>query len=306
MISSKNLKGTVFNIQKFSITDGHGIRTLIFMKGCPLHCLWCSNPESQRSGQEILYVPKHCIGCGKCYEACRFDATDPRNFSIDRERCARCADCVPICPSEAKNVVGRVYTVAEIMDEIEDDRVFYRRSGGGVTIGGGEPTAQPNFVTEVFKECKRLNIHTAIETCGYGDWEPKEKILKYVDQVFYDLKAMDDEVHRQGTGVSNRTILKNAAKVAAMSSDITYRLPLIPGYNDDEKNIMATGEFVRSLMSSDNDVKIEILPYHNMGSGKYDALGIPYELKDLEVPDKEVKSFWHEKLRSIGCSTVDL
>ena len=304
MVQINHEKGMVFNIQKYSIHDGRGIRTLVFMKGCPLRCRWCSNPESQTFSEEIMFIKNKCIGCGKCVKVCPQKATDAKTFEIDRNICTACGNCAEVCYANAKKKVGTGYSVGEIMEVIEKDRVFYRKSQGGVTIGGGEPIAQPQFVLNLLKECKRLNIHTAIETCGYGEWKKVKEIFETVDQILYDLKHMDEQEHLKLIGVSNRLILSNAEKIARMDKEILFRIPVIPGYNSNDENIIESGKFIKSLMKFNEQIQVELLPYHNLGADKYTSLGRTYQLDDLKSPETEKKEHWNDILESCGCSVV--
>ena len=299
-----NITGTVFNIQKFSIHDGYGIRTLVFMKGCPLKCLWCSNPESQRYPQEIMFVRKNCIGCGKCVELCPNGCTDPKDFSIDRDRCIFCGTCVKYCYANAKKLVGREMSIYDVLEEIEKDWVFYRNSEGGVTIGGGEPTAQPEFVSTLLQQCKKLALHTAIETCGFGRWERIRLVLCEPDQIFFDLKHIDSGMHKKLTGVDNVSILENATRIAKMGKDITFRLPLIPGCSDSEENVITTGKFVAGLAAENDLIKIELLPYHALGADKYKWMDIPYTLEGLKAPDSSTVDHYNDLLEELGCNVV--
>ena len=294
--------GLIFNIQKFSIHDGHGIRTLIFMKGCPLKCAWCSNPESQSFKEDLLFVRTKCIGCGKCFDACQSSCTDSETFDIDRNKCIMCGACADACQAFSKKVVGRWTKRSDIIEEADKDRLFYRNSGGGITIGGGEPTAQPKFVSALFKDLKMLNLHTAIETCGYCSWENLSSVLEYVDQIFMDLKHMDPVKHKEYTGVDNTLILENAKKVSELNKDVIFRIPLIPGYNDDEENIVATAKFVSRL--GDN-VKIEVLPYHGLGEDKFKWMDQKYQLSGLSNSPKEVKYQTNEIIKRYDCLVVE-
>ncbi len=300
---NKNL-GIIFNTQKFSIHDGSGIRTLIFMKGCPLRCLWCSNPESQASGLEIMDVKSNCIKCGKCAALCVYGAIDFKTLDIDRLLCTKCGKCAEKCYANAKKITGKQVSVRELMELIEKDRIFYRNSEGGVTIGGGEPTMQPLFVEELLRECKKRNIHTAIETCGYGNWSKIQGIFDYTDQVFFDLKMMDYKEHERLTGCTNKLILQNAENVAKRNLKITFRIPLIPGYNDKEHNVRETGEFVKKLSDYNDKLSVEILPYHDLGKDKYQWLGMECKLRDI----KKIESERVEKSKKIlleeGCTVV--
>lgn len=299
-----NSKGVIFNIQKFSIHDGVGIRTLVFMKGCPLRCIWCSNPESQNPGVEIMDVKAKCSGCGKCVSKCQNDAIEPNTYDINRDICIKCGNCTQFCFAECKKIVGQTVTINELMKIIEKDRVFYRNSGGGVTVGGGEPTMQSGFVTEFLKACRKAHIHTAIETCGYGAWERIESVFEYTDQVFFDLKCMDNEAHKNFTGVENTTILCNAANVAEMNKEVVFRVPLVPGINDSDDNIRKTGAFVKDLAEYNNNISIELLPYHNFGKDKYKWLNVEYKLEDTMAPLSENVSRYNEMLLGMGLNVI--
>jgi len=299
------LKGLIFNIQKFSIHDGHGIRTLIFMKGCPLRCAWCCNPESQSFSEDLMYVKTNCIGCRKCVGACREKAINSMTLESDKALCTVCGACAEICYANARKMAGKRVTVDELVIEIEKDRIFYRNSRGGVTVGGGEPTSQPEFVTALLKECKRLNIHTAIETCGYGHWDRIGPVFDYVDQIFFDLKHLDDERHKAITGVSNHLILENARRVASLGKETIFRIPLVPGHNDTEENIAATGRFIRELEAPSGCIKVEVLPYHRLGADKYVWLSKEYPLGQTKIPEKQSVQRYKGLLKSLGCDVVE-
>lgn len=301
---SADMTGTVFNTQKFSIHDGTGIRTLIFMKGCPLRCIWCSNPESQRPGPEVMFVRSKCTGCGKCAALCREAAVDDVTFDIDRSRCVKCGLCTSKCYAGAKKMTGRQVTVREMMELIEKDRIFYTNSGGGVTVGGGEPAMQHGFVEELLKACRESHIHTAIETCGYGRWQDICGMFDNADQIFFDLKAMDPELHRRLTGVSNELILHNAEQAAVRGKDVIFRIPLIPGCNDSLTNIEETGAFVGGLSGNGSNVSIEVLPYHDLGRDKYRWLDMDYGLEDTGKPDATQVEELKTILKDHGCSVV--
>ncbi len=288
---SKFKKGIVFDIQKFSIHDGAGIRTLVFMKGCPLRCYWCSNPESQKFNPEIAFIKNNCIKCGYCYSECEQGAIDSKNYDINRDLCISCGKCTKRCPANAKRVVGYSITVKELFQEIDKDRIFYRNSEGGVTVGGGEPTAQPEFVSEFLKMCRDNNLNTTIETCGYAKWGDVESIIEHVDSAFFDIKCMDTKKHKLLTGVENSIILDNIKK-AAKKIPITIRTPIIPGFNDDEKNLIEIINFSSEL---EKVQEIEFLMYHSLGVYKYDWLGLQYQLSHVKQPDEQYK----EKIRKI-------
>lgn len=296
--------GTIFNIQKFSIHDGEGIRTLIFMKGCPLKCIWCSNPESQNPAAEVMDVKSNCVACGKCVKLCRNGAINPVTFDIDRALCEKCGSCAERCYANAKKLTGKKVSVDELKAIIEKDRIFYTNSGGGVTIGGGEPVMQHEFVTELLKDCHSSNIHTAIETCGYGKWDKICSVFDYLDEVFFDLKMMDSDRHKKLTGVGNELILENAEHIAKKGLKITFRIPLIPSINDDRKNIEETGKFVASLSKENENIAIEILPYHELGKDKYKWLDVEYEAENINKPDKASVEEYNALLEELGCKVI--
>lgn len=303
-MKKNELKGLVFNIQKFSIHDGVGIRTLVFFKGCPLKCLWCSNPESQSFSQEVMFIRDKCIACGECYDSCRSNCTSKDSFQIDRDKCIGCGDCAAACFANAKKLIGEWMTVDEILQKIEKDRVFYRNSNGGVTVGGGEPLAQIEFVTDLLQACKKAHLHTSIETCGFSPWEKCRTAFEFVDQIHYDIKHMDEEKHRQLTGVGNKLILENARRITEMDKDIIFRIPLVPGCNDEKENIVETGKFISELTALNPKVKTEILLYHSMGVNKYRGLDKDYPLGDLLKADSHIKDSYDELLRSLGCNVI--
>ena len=286
-MGTKQRLGTVFDIQRYSIHDGPGIRTLIFLKGCPLMCLWCANPEGQRFEPSLIFIDRLCISCQKCVSTCPTGAIIASGPGIqwNKEQCDECFKCVEVCPSRARQVCGNLFTVEELLDEVEKDRSFYRRSGGGVTLGGGDPLNQPEFCREFLKEAKKRNLHTAIETCGYSKWSHLQGIMEYTDLLFMDIKHMNPSQHKKLTGRSNELILENIKRASSVvdgdGKEIIIRIPVIPTLNDSEDNIRATTEFVQGLKKIK---KIELLPYHNMGQAKYmrTKWTKPYSLHTLE------------------------
>lgn len=280
----EQLKGLIYDIQRFAIHDGPGIRTLVYMKGCPIRCQWCSTPQSQKASFEILHNELHCKQCGRCVEVCPLQAitlSEEEGWKIDRELCTDCGDCVDACLNQALELVGKWMTVEELFGEVNKDSPFYRRSNGGVTVGGGEPTMQLEFVTTFLKRCRQSYIHTAIETCGLVKWERFQKMLDYVDLVYLDVKHMDDAAHRELTGASNQLILENARRVAAIRP-LIIRVPIIPGYNDSDDNMLDTAMFAAEL--DENLQRVELLPYHKFGTQTYSRLGMEYKLEDIDVP----------------------
>ena len=276
----------IFNIQKCSIHDGNGLRTLVFLKGCPLHCLWCANPESQSYEKEIMEIPRKCIHCGACQKVCRQSAISliDNEFIIDRNLCKKCLKCVDVCYAQSKELAGREMDVDEVFKEIYKDHLYYELYGGGVTFSGGEPLTHPQFLTEIAKKCKRYKINTAIETCGYGEYEKFKEALPYIDSIFFDLKHADSDIHHQLTGAGNETILYNLEAISKHQIPITVRTPIVPRFNDSVANITAIASLIRDIP---NVREYELLPYHNLGSGKYVSLGRPYALSDVTPPEDE-------------------
>lgn len=299
------LSGTVFNIQRFSIHDGAGIRTLVFMKGCPLRCRWCSNPEGFSGDIQVMDDAKRCIGCGACMKVCPEHAIQAAaGFPIDREKCTNCGICAKHCPSNAKTVSGEIKTVDDIVKTVERDMPFYGASGGGITIGGGEVLTQPAFVWEVLRRCKEQGIGTAIETSGCGSWEWLSRIAELCDAVHYDVKALDARHHKHLTGMDNTLILQNLEKLdmhlGAMEPkpQLILRLPLVPGYNMSEEFIEEVADYIKENLC--NYHMIELLPFHNFGEAKYRKLGFPYELTGRGNTDPEELSGYAAMLAECG------
>ncbi|MCB6607288.1 glycyl-radical enzyme activating protein [[Clostridium] symbiosum] len=306
-----SISGKIFDIQRYSLHDGPGIRTLIFMKGCPLRCRWCCNPEGLQHQDDILYDLTRCIGCGKCLDVCQFDAvhlSQEEGFTIDRAKCTHCGECAKACPSGAKTVAGREITVQEALDIVRRDKPFYKSSNGGVTLGGGEILEQPEFVYEVLKACKEDGINTAIETSGYGQWAHLERILTVTDTAFVDLKTVNPALHLTTTGVSNTRILENLQKVNDFMGKeenrkkvFTVRIPVIPGMNDTTKDAMEAGCFLKKLQ---NCTGVEVLPFHNYGEIKYKKLGMNYEFADYPNSTVEMLITYQHVLKESGRDVV--
>ena len=287
------ITGTTFNIQQFSTEDGPGIRTTVFMKGCPLHCAWCHNPEGMHPTQDLMWYDVRCIAARDCLKVCPEDALDltPEGMLIDRQRCTMCGECAQACPSAALEVIGQRWTPQDLTMELLKDRIFYETSGGGITFSGGEPMLQVDFLSEVLPHCKESDLHIALDTCGTVSWKRYERVLPWVDMVLLDLKIMDEERHRQATGVSNRVILENARYLAAAGTTMWVRTPVVPGYTQDEENIRAIGQFIREYLP--NVERWDLLAYTNLGRPKYHRLDIPYALEQTPLLTREeMESIW--------------
>lgn len=284
----------VFDIQGYSVHDGPGIRQTIFLQGCPLKCIWCHSPESQSFDTKIIWLSAKCIGCRKCTDACPTGARTPilpeteddrLKIFCDWDKCTNCGACEAACPVGALYYCGTERDIGALMHRIERETPYYGKSGGGVTVSGGEALCQPDGVAELLKRCKELNISTAVDTCGFIPYKNIEKVLPYADLFLFDIKHMDSKRHEWGTGVPNELILENARKIAEAGGKFHIRLVLIPKYNMDMENLIATRDFLLSI--EDAVELIQVLPYHNFGNAKYDRLSLEPPAFDTRVPTKE-------------------
>lgn len=294
-------KGLLHKIERFSLHDGPGIRTLVVMKGCPARCRWCSSPHTQNPKPEILYIKRHCRGCGRCQAACEngaivLDAIG-NPVKTDRSLCIGCGKCVLSCPNQARELSGQYYTTEDLFQEVEKDVAFYRRSGGGITVGGGEPAMQVEFVYEFLTLCRSHCLHTAMETSACTAWEKLSPLFFCLDLVYIDLKHMDENRHCEWTGVSNNLILENIRRAADISP-LTLRVPVVPGFNDSAENISETANFASKL--GRNLLRLELLPYHNYGIHKYEELDRAYTLESLKPPSEEHLMRLRSIARSVG------
>ncbi len=265
------MNATVMDIKKFAVHDGDGIRTTVFLKGCPLRCLWCHNPEGLSAKKELAYFAHKCISCGECARLCPSHSVKDGIHTFEREKCISCGSCVSVCPSEALRLYGKEMSADEILEIVLEDKDFYEASGGGVTLSGGECLIYPDFCAEVLRLCKESGINTAIDTCGYVSKESLNKVIPYTDVFLYDIKAIDEALHIKCTGVSNKIILENLKYLDSLGCKTEIRTPCVPGCNDGE--IPKIEAFISSLS---NVIRHKILPYHGFARSKYEALGMEY------------------------------
>jgi pyruvate formate lyase activating enzyme len=278
-IAVENHKATIFDIQRYSVHDGPGIRTLVFFKGCPLRCRWCQNPESIDRNPEIGFFDNKCIGCGECAKVCPKDAINfEEKGRIDRELCDRCGKCAEICYAEALTVIGEQHDMQSLLDIVERDRPFYDQSGGGVTVSGGEPTVQIEFLGDFLEAAKLAGLNTVIETCGVFAWSKFEAILPHLDIIYFDLKAAENDEHKRLTGLGNERILANARRTVESEKKVIFRIPLVPHMTATEENISGLIELLKELGQDE----VHLLPYHRMGESKLQRIDSSLEALCIE------------------------
>jgi pyruvate formate lyase activating enzyme len=269
--------GRIFDFKRYSLHDGPGIRTTVFLQGCPLSCWWCHNPESQRNSSYVQYHEDPCVGCQACVETCEQHALTLTEHGMERDNslCTTCGDCTEACPAEARELVGKPQTVAEVLALVEKDRLYYEDSGGGVTFSGGEPLGQMEFLLEALQACEERELHRAVDTSGLAKTEDVLKVAEHTDLFLFDLKVMDDQRHRQTTGVSNQRIVENLRALDAVKQAVRVRVPVIPGINDDHDNFLAMADLLATL----NHVQqVDLLPYHSSAREKHQKFGMPWKL----------------------------
>ena len=292
------MEAVVTDIQSFSLHDGPGIRTTVFFKGCNLRCFWCHNPETLSSGHEIQFFRARCAQCGACVSVCPFGAqARGENIAFLREKCHACGACAAACPVQALRMAGRTMDVRDIAARVEQDKAFFDKSGGGMTLSGGEPLLQVDAAAALLQGVQERGIHTALETAGHVPFSAFERILPHTDLVLLDIKSVDKAHHKRGTGVTNERIRDNARALSERGAALWLRTPVVSGYNDTVEAIRAIGEWMASLPQM---ARVELLPFHRMGAPKYASLDMPYEAAQLQAPDKahmeELRDVW----RAIG------
>ncbi len=288
----------ISNIQGYSIHDGPGIRTVVFIKGCPMRCRWCANPENLETKVQVGFIEKLCSGCGFCFDSCPEGAIVKDGYRIDKSRCKECAKCVDECLYGALVRYGGQMSAGEVFEKVRRDKMFYDSSSGGVTVSGGEPLTKAEFVRELFQMCRSEGISTCIETCGMVQRSAFEKVLDLTDIFCFDLKIMDSALHKEYTGCANEQILENARFAAQSGAKMLFRQPLIPGVNDSDDNIERTAEFIKSLAR--DDIALQLMPYHRAGQTKYDALNMPCSMDGTVPPGAEQIKSVKEKYTMLG------
>ena len=286
-------KAFIFNKQKYNMYDGPGVRTLVFFKGCPLRCKWCSNPEGLERKYQIMFKPTTCVSCGSCVPVCPqkiHSISSSGEHIIDRSiDCIGCGQCVEACIPEALKVAGEQVPISELLEYVEQDRAFYDQSGGGVTLGGGEVTSQPEAAINLLQACKQEGLHTAIETCGYTKKETILRFAEYVDLFLFDLKHIDPDRHFELTGVRNEMILENLDELIMKRNHVKVRMPMLKGINDSEAEIRGVIEFLKPFREFKNFEGIDLLPYHKLGVNKYVQLGMDYPIEgDPSLDDADL------------------
>ena len=298
------LTGSIARIERYMIHDGPGIRTVVFFKGCPLRCVWCSSPQTWKETKEVIFLKRKCINCGNCVASCpekAIEAVDDIK-KIDRGKCNLCDECVEICPAAALKFDGCLMSPEDVVNEVMKDEHFYKTSGGGVTLSGGEPLGQPEFASEILRRCKLKGFHTALETSAYAEWQVLKKLMDFVDLFLIDIKHMDTEEHLKITGRNNDLILDNILRTAKeRPGSVAIQFPVIPGYNDTKGNIDSLVQF----MTGAGIDSIDVIPFHKLGQHEYEELGLDYRVMDVEVPETGSIQNIREHIKSKGFEIIN-
>ncbi|MBN1669780.1 MAG: glycyl-radical enzyme activating protein [Kiritimatiellae bacterium] len=294
------MTGTIFDIQRFSLHDGPGIRTTVFFKGCPLRCLWCHNPESVSPQPVLAFYRDRCVRCGACAKACPNGAHELRDDAhlLHRDRCRACGACAAVCPVRALELVGRNATVADVMAVVARDSAYYAESGGGVTVSGGEPLMQPAFLAALLQACRSKGYHTCVETAGFAQGKAVEALVELADCIFLDYKTGEAEAARNWIGQPCDRILRNLALICNRHTHVHLRCPIVPSVNDTDAHFQAIADLAARYP---NIRQVELLPYHDTAKAKYERFGLPNPLTGIAVPDTEVKERWLARLAQLGC-----
>ena len=297
--------GMIFNIQRFSLHDGPGIRTTVFLKGCPLNCVWCHNPESKEAKPQLSFTVQRCVSCGRCINACPNGVHTIENGRrvVQWELCKSSGECASVCPTDALEMIGKEVDADEIVKEVAKDIPFYDISGGGITISGGEPMMQPEFTLEILRKAKKKGINTTLDTCGNFDWAKFKTVLPFLDLVLFDLKQMDSRVHKEVTGKDNTVILDNLSKTVCEAIPTIIRVPIIPGYTDTEKNLHEMGKFLNRFSHCPD---VELLPYNMLAGSKHSRFGLEYKLRTISELDPQNLQNLVEILSSCGTRATSL
>jgi pyruvate formate lyase activating enzyme len=301
---SEGLTGSIARIERYMIHDGPGIRTVVFFKGCPLRCVWCSSPQTWKAAKQVIFLKRKCINCGSCVASCPENAIESVEDvkKIDREKCNVCGECVDVCPAAALKFDGCLMSPEDVVNEVMKDEHFYKTSGGGVTLSGGEPLAQPGFAGEILRRCKEKGLHTALETSAYAEWPVLKKMIDYVDLFLIDIKHMDTEEHLKITGRNNDLILDNILRTAKEKpGSIAIQFPVIPGYNDTDDNIDSLVQFMKEAGIG----SIDVIPFHKLGQHEYEELGLDYRVMEVEVPESGSLQKIKEDIKSKGFEIIN-
>lgn len=295
--------GCIFDIQRFSLHDGPGIRTTVFFKGCNLRCFWCHNPESINLQPEIQIYSHKCVMCGRCITVCPQNAIhkNSKSFVFSRDLCIKCGKCVDACYSNARVMAGKTVSALDVMSQIIKDEPFYHDNQGGVTFSGGEPMLQSGFLKTLLIACKEKEIHTAVDTAGNVSFEKFNEIAPYTDLFLYDIKCIDENKHKQVTGSNNKKILSNLLQLDNIAKEIIIRVPVIPGMNDTEEDMHMIGDYLKSFKRI---TKVQLLPFHNMAESKYESMGMEYKAKGLSAPKKERMQELASVISSYGLNAI--